>query len=86
MAAAVGIVATTSNITANNEASRLVAAATPASPVNGAALSLQTNEVERSFNTLVVAFGAAAVLGAGTGVAALFTNWNGSTDVDDAAP
>lgn len=86
VAVAVGLVATSSNITAWNEADKLVAAATPTSPVNGAALAVQTDEVERSFNVLAVAFGAAAVVGAGTGVAALFTNWNGSTDVDEAAP
>jgi hypothetical protein len=86
VALAVGVVATTSNVTAWNQANTLVEDATPTSPVSGAALSAHTNEIERSFSALVVAFGVAAVVGAGTGVAALFTNWAGSTDVDEAMP
>jgi len=79
VALAVGLVATGSNAVATQQANGLVDDARAAGgTVNGAALTAQTQTIESSFVALVVSYGAAAVLAAGTGVAALFTDWSGS--------
>jgi hypothetical protein len=77
VALAAGIGATVVNGLASQSAADRVSRATPSNPAGGADLAGDVDTVRGSFGVLVGAFGATAVLGAATGVAALFTDFAG---------